>query len=357
MLASRTPIAIFVAPSGARAASAGFILTIAADVAAMAPGTHIGAAHPVSGGGEKMDETMAAKAAQDVAAYARTLAEGRRRNVGLAEQAVRESRAFTEQEALSATPPLIDLVAPNLDHLLRQLHGRSIRRFDGTMVTLDTANAVITPIAMTQRQRVLSAIARPEIAFILMSLGLLGLTIELWTPGAIVPGVVGGVSLLLAFFALQLLPVNYAGLLLMVLGLLLFALEIKVPSYGVLTAGGIISLVLGAMILIDAPAADLRLSLRFVAPVVVGMAAIALLLVRLGLAAQRQPAVTGAAGMVGAVGEAVLAIEPGRAGQIRVHGETWRAVAGEPIAAGTRVRITNIDGLTLTVRPLEVPDV
>ena len=352
MLAAKTPVVMYVAPSGARAASAGFILTIAADVAAMAPGTHIGAAHPVSGGGEKMDDTMATKAAQDVAAYARTLAAGRRRNVALAEQAVRDSRAFTEQEALTASPPLIDLIAPNVVDLLRQLDGRSIRRFDGTAITLRTANAVVTPIAMSQRQRVLSAIARPEIAFILMSLGILGLTIELWTPGAILPGIVGGVSLLLAFFALQLLPINYAGLLLMLLGLLLFALEIKVPSYGALTAGGIISLVLGAMILIDAPASDLRLSLRFVTPIVLGFAVIAVLLVRLGIAAQRQPAVTGAAGMIGAVGDALASIEPGGVGQIRVQGETWRATASEPIAAGARVRVTHIDGLTLTVRPI-----
>ena len=352
MLAAKTPVAVFIAPSGARAASAGFLLTIAADIAAMAPGTHIGAAHPVSGGGEKMDETMAAKVASDVAAYARTLAEGRRRNVALAEQAVRESRAFTEQEALTASPPLIDLVASNVDDLLRKLDGRSIRRFDGTTVTLRTAGAAVTPIAMSQRQRILSAIARPEIAFILLSLGVLGLTIELWTPGAILPGVAGGVSLLLAFFALQLLPVNYAGLLLLLLGLLLFALEIKVPSYGALTAGGVISLVLGAMILIDAPAADLRLSLRFVLPVVLGFAAIAVLLVRLGVAAQRQRPVTGAAGMIGAAGEALSAIAPGGVGQIRIQGETWRATTTEPIAAGARVRVTTIDGLTLTVRPL-----
>ncbi|HYN05884.1 MAG TPA: NfeD family protein [Vicinamibacterales bacterium] len=350
MLAAKTPVAIFVGPAGARAASAGFILTIAADVAAMAPGTHIGAAHPVAAGGEKVDETTAKKAAADVAAYARTLAGGRRRNVALAEQAVNESRAFTEREALAASPPLIDLLASDVPDLLRQLDGRPVRRFDSTTVTLATTGATIVSIEMTQRQRALSAIAHPTIAFLLLSLGILGLTVEMWTPGAVVPGVVGGISLLLAFFALQLLPVNYAGLLLIVFGLLLLGLEIKVTSYGLLTAGGIVSLVFGAMILMDAPEPELRLSLRFVVPVVLGFAGIALFLVRLAVKVQGQRPVTGAAGIIGAAGEVLTAIEPGRPGQIRLRGEIWRAVSTEPIAEGTRVRVTDLDGLTLSVR-------
>src|SRR5215203_3691348 len=207
MITSRAPIVVFVAPSGARAASAGFILTIAADVAAMAPGTHIGAAHPVSAGGDQPDEVMAKKSAEDVAAYVRTLANGRQRNVDLAQQAVNDSRAFTEQEALTAAPPLIDLLANDLSDLLTKLDGRSVRRFDGSVTVLRTAGAAVVPIEMSLRQRVLSAIAHPNIAYLLLSLGMLGLTVELWSPGAILPGVVGGVSLLLAFFALQLLPV------------------------------------------------------------------------------------------------------------------------------------------------------
>ena len=350
MLAARTPVAIFVGPAGARAASAGFILTIAADVAAMAPGTHIGAAHPVQGNGEKMDETLAKKAAEDVAAYARTLANKRHRNVTLAAQAVNDSLAFTEEEALAASPPLIDLLAVDVPDLLRKLDGRTITRFDGTTVVLRTAGASVVPIAMTLRQRVLSAVAHPNIAYLLLSLGTLALTIELWSPGAVLPGVVGGVCLLLAFFAFQVLPVNSAGLLLILFGLLLFALEIKVTSYGLLTAGGLVSLVFGSMILMDSPAPELQLSLRIVLPVVLGFAGIALFLVRLGVAAQRQRAVTGTAGMIDEPGQALTAIEPDKPGRVATHGESWQATSAEPIAAGGRVRVTGVDGLTLTVR-------
>ena len=351
MLAAKTPIAIFVGPAGARAASAGFILTMAADVAVMAPGTHIGAAHPVQPGSpEPMDETMSKKAAEDVAAYVRTLASGRGRNVELAELAVNESRAFTEEEAIGASPPLIDLVVTDVAALMAALDGRVVKRFEGAEVTLRTAGAVIESVEMTQRQRVLSAIANPNIAFMLLSLGILGLTIELWSPGAILPGIVGGVSLLLAFFALQMLPVNYAGVLLILLGLLLLGLEIKVTSYGMLTVGGVISLVLGSMILIDAPEPDLRLSLRFVLPVVIGFTAIGVFLVRLGLLAQRQRPASGASSMVGETGEVVAALEPGRSGQVRVRGEIWRATAAEPLGPGARVRVAAIDGLTVTVQ-------
>jgi len=353
MLASKTPVVIFVGPSGARAASAGFILTMAADVAAMAPGTHIGAAHPVQPGApEPMDETMSQKAAEDVAAYVRTLASGRGRNVELAALAVNESRAFTEQEAINASPPLIEIIAADVGALLEQLDGRTVKRFDGTEVTLSTAGANVTTVEMTQRQRVLSAIANPNIAFMLLSLGVLGLTIELWSPGAILPGIVGGVSLLLAFFALQMLPVNYAGVLLILLGLLLLGLEIKVTSYGMLTVGGVVSLVLGSMILIDAPEPELQLSLQFVVPVIVGFTAIGVFLVRLALAAQRKRSVTGESGMIGTVADVVAAIAPGQAGQVRVHSEIWRATASETIATGSRVRVTGIEGLTLTVQKL-----
>ena len=355
MLAASTPVAIFVAPAGARAASAGFLLAIAADVTAMAPGTHIGAAHPVAGSGEKMDETVAKKAAEDVAAYARALAARRGRNVRLAGEAVTESKAFTDEEAIAASPPLADIVAPDLTSLLEKLDGRRIVRFDGSAVTLHTAGARTNRIEMTLRQKVLSAIAHPNVAYILLSLGTLGLTIELWSPGAVLPGVVGGLSLLLAFFAFQVLPVNYAGLLLILFGLLLFALEIKVTSFGLLTTGGIVSLLLGSMILIDSPAPEMQLSLRIVLPVVLGLAAISILLIRLGVTAQRQPAVTGEAGMIGESGVVVMAIAPGRPGRVTTHGEIWHAEASEAIPEGSRVRITAIQGLTLTVRRDEVP--
>lgn len=350
MIAARTPIAVFVAPSGARAASAGFIITIAADIAAMAPGTHIGAAHPVSGGGAVMDETSSKKAAEDMAAYVRTIAGTRGRNAPLAEQAVLQSKAFTEVEAVNAAPPLIDLVATSLDDLLKQLDGRTIKRFDGQSTTLRTAQATVVPIEMTLRQRILSAIAHPNIAYILLSLGTLGLTIELWSPGAVLPGVVGGLSLLLAFFALQVLPVNYVGLLLMLFGLVLFGLEFTVTSYGLLTIGGIISLLFGSLMLIDSPLPELQLSLPLVGAVVLGFTGIAAFLVRLAVASQRRSAVTGIAGLVGERGSALEPIAPGVPGQVRVHGEIWTAVAGEPVGIGERVTVTDIDGLTLTVR-------
>jgi membrane-bound serine protease (ClpP class) len=349
MIAAKTPVAVFVAPAGARAASAGFFLTIAADIDAMAPGTHIGAAHPVAGGGEKMDETMAKKAAEDVAAYARTLASHRHRNVTLAALAVTESRAFTEEEALGASPPLIDLVAADVPDLLKRLDGRTVTRFDGSTVTLRTNGARVVPVTMSLRQRVLSAIANPNVAYLLLSLGTLGLTIELWSPGAVLPGVAGGLCLLLAFFALQMLPVNYAGLLLILFGLMLLALELKVTSYGLLTVGGLASLVFGSMILMDSPIPELQLSLRVVLPVVLGFAGIAMFLVRLGVASQRRPAVTGVAGMIGELGQVMTAIGPETPGRVATHGEIWQATSEESIPEGARVRVTRVDGLLLCV--------
>ena len=350
MIAAKTPIVVYVGPSGARAASAGFMITIAADIAAMAPGTHIGAAHPVAGGGVAMDETSSKKAAEDMAAYVRTLASARGRNAQLAEQAVLQSKAFTEDEAVKATPPLIDLIAASREDLLKKIDGRSVKRFDGRSATLRTSSAAVVSIEMTLRQRILSAIAHPNIAYILLSLGTLGLTIELWNPGAVLPGVVGGLSLLLAFFALQVLPINFAGLLLMLFGLVLFALEIKVTSYGLLTIGGIISLIFGSLMLIDSPAPELQLSLPLVVSVVFGFTAIAAFLVRLALASLRTVPVTGAEGLIGEKGFALEPIAPGRPGRARVHGEIWTASAADPIAAGERVITTNVDGLMLTVR-------
>jgi membrane-bound serine protease (ClpP class) len=350
MLAAKTPVAVFVGPAGARAASAGFILTIAADVAAMAPGTHIGAAHPVSSGGEKVDEVMSKKAAEDIAAYVRTLANGRQRNVDLAQQAVNDSRAFTEQEALTASPPLIDLLANDVADLVQKLDGRPVRRFDGTTTPLKTAGATFIPIEMSLRQRVLSAIAHPNIAYLLLSLGMLGITVELWSPGAVAPGVVGALSLLLAFFSLQLLPVNYAGLLLILLGMVLLILEIKVTSYGLLTIGGAASLLFGSMILVDSSAPELQLNLRIILPVVAGIVAVAGLLVRLAVSASRLPPTTGEDGMIGSNGVALSPLSPGSRGRISTHGEIWQAVSDEPIPEGAPVRVVAVDGLTLSVR-------
>jgi membrane-bound serine protease (ClpP class) len=354
MIASRTPVVVFVAPSGARAASAGFIIAIAADVVAMAPGTHIGAAHPVSaGGGEaQRDETTANKAAADTAAYARTLAAARHRNVTFAAEAVLQSRAFTEREALEANPPLIDLVAADLDDLVRQLDGRSVRRFDGRSITLETSEVTIERMEMTRRQRFLSAIAHPQIAYLLFTLGMLGLTVELWNPGAILPGVVGGLCLLLAFFAFQVLPVNTIGVMLIVFGIALLILEIKVPSYGILGVGGTLALAIGS-VMITSVVPGIRVSYTFVVPVALAFAAIFLFLGQLAIKAQRLTPVTGVDGLVREFGETLTQVGPDQPGQIRVHGEIWRATSLRPIEAGHRVRITGMNGLTLLVEPAD----
>lgn len=350
MIISRAPVVVFVGPSGARAASAGFIITIAADVAVMAPGTHIGAAHPVAGSGQPIDETMSKKAASDAAAYARSLAEARGRNVALSADAVIESRAFTDREALQATPPLIDFTAKDLDDLLRQLDGRTVKRFDGRTTTIKTANAEIVRVEMTRRQQFLSAIAHPQVAYLLMTLGALGLTIELWNPGAIVPGVVGGLCLLLAFFALQILPVSTTGLLLVLFGLALLILELKVPSFGILGVGGTISLLVGS-IMMTREIPGVTVSLALIVPVVLGMAAIVLFLGRLALTAQARPPTSGREGLIGAEGRARVPLAPDTPGQIDVHGEIWRAVSRQPVPAGAKVRVVEVNGLTLLVEP------
>ena len=346
---AKTPIAVFVGPSGNRAASAGFLITIAADIAAMAPATHIGAAHPVTGNGEKVDDTMAKKMASDVAAYARTLATQRKRNVSLVEQAVLESRSFTEQEALSASPPLIDLVVNDVPELVRKLDGRSITRFDGQTQTLHTAGTSSVKVEMSWQQRILSLIAHPQIAYLLLTLGTLGLTIELWSPGAVLPGVAGGICLLLAFFAFQILPVSYAGVLLILFGLGLLVLEVKVTSYGLLGVGGVLSLLLGSMMLIDSPLPELQIGLRLIIPVTLSIAGILVFLVTLAVNAQRAPPVTGASAMLHEMGYALTPIDPGGTGHVRTHGEIWTASASERIEAGTPVRVTAVEGLRLQV--------
>ena len=350
MITSRTPVVVYVSPSGARAASAGFFITLAADVAAMAPGTHIGAAHPVSGSGQQMDETTSQKATEDLSAFARSLATQRHRNVELSESAVTESKAFTEEEALSAEPPLIDLIAVDLEDLLAQLDGQTLSRFNGESILVHTAGARIERLEMTWRQNVLSAIARPEIAYLLFSLGTLGLTIELWSPGAVVPGIVGGLCLLLAFFAFQILPVNIAGVLLMVFGLTLLALEMVSTSFGLLAAGGIVSLMLGSLILIDSPMPELQVGLNFIIPVTLALATIMLLLARLVVRVQRERSVSGSSGMLNKVGRTLTAIAPGGTGKVSAHGEIWTATAEESISVGETITVVDVTGLTLIVR-------
>ena len=354
IIQAKTPVAVFVSPSGSRAASAGFLITIAADIAAMAPGTHIGAAHPVSGDGQKIDETMEKKMTSDVAGYARTIASQRKRNVALVEQAVTESRSYTEQEASTASPPLIDVIATDLPDLLKKLDGRTITRFDGRSQTLRTAGAGPRSVEMTWAQRILSAVAHPQIAYLLLMLGTLGLTVEMWNPGAIFPGVVGGICLLLAFFAFQVLPVSYAGVLLIVFGLVLLILEIKVTSFGLLGIGGVLSMFFGSMLLMDSPLPELQVGLRLIVPVTLGASALILFLVGLAVRAQKLPTATGEEGMIGSVAKALTPIEPGRTGRVNTRGEIWTATADEPIQPGDTVRVTGLEGLVLAVRPERV---
>ena len=350
IIESETPVVVYVGPSGTRAASAGFLITIAADIAAMAPGTHIGAAHPVAGTGQAMDETMAKKAASDVAAYARSLASQRRRNIELAEKAVTESQSFTEEEALQAEPPLIDLIAADLDELLDQLDGRKVTRWDGNVVVLRTTNAIIERVEMNWRQQLLSAVAHPQVAVLLFSLGTLGLTIELWNPGGIFPGIVGALSLLLAFFAFQILPINYVGLLLILFGLALLMAEMLTATYGLLAAGGIVSMVLGSLMLVDSALPEFQLGWPFILSSTFALGLIVSLLARLGVRAQLVRPVTGRSGMIEQLGRAMDPIVAGGAGMVSTHGELWSATSDEDIREGDEVLIVAVDGMQLTVK-------
>jgi membrane-bound serine protease (ClpP class) len=344
MLNCKTPVAVFVGPSGARAASAGFLITVVADVGVMAPGTNIGAAHPVAGGGP-MDEVMAKKVTSDLAAYIRGKAERRGRNVELAEKAVTESKSFTEKEALEAK--LIDLVAKDVPELLELLEGREVKRFDGTTTKLQLKGQRTFTVAMNWRKQVLSLIASPEILFLLLLGALAGLGAEISHPGLIFPGVVGVVCLVLFLFASQIIPINWAGVLLIVLAIGMFILEVKVSSFGLLTVGGIVAMILGAMMLVDSPIPELRVSPRLLVPAAIGMAAWTVTLVRLVVRSQQLRSVTGATALVGmaAIADGDLAPE----GWVKLQGERWRAIAEGGARAGERLRVDAVDGLRLRV--------
>ena len=345
ILKSEVPVIVYVAPTGARAASAGVFITMAGHVAAMAPATNIGAAHPVSIGGGGMDKEMVKKVENDAAAFARTIATERGRNVEWAEKAVRSSVSATEREAVKLK--VVDLVATNVEDLLAKVDGRTVKTAKG-MVTLRTKDAPVKQIEVRFRDRFLALITDPNIAYILMMIGMLGLFFELSNPGVILPGVIGGISLILAFFAFQSLPINWAGLLLILFGVSLLIAEIKIMSHGVLTIGGVIAMVLGSLMLYEAPEAGLRISWYVIVPTVGGTAGLVVLAVSFGVRALYRRPTTGAVGMVGQTAVVRAPLEPD--GQVQVHGELWRAVVQDgPVAIGETVEITDVDGLTLKV--------
>jgi membrane-bound serine protease (ClpP class) len=360
ILNSPVPVVVYVTPSGSRAASAGFYILLSADVAAMAPGTSTGAASPIfvfGGQPVKIDETLRKKVVNDAAAYLRSIAEKRGRNADLAVKAVTEATAFTEAEALDGK--LIDIVADSTEDLLTKLDGREIERFNGTKVTLALAGAIRTTVEMNRRQRFLASIARPDVLFILFVIGVLGLYMEFSNPGLIVPGVVGGISLILALVAIQILPINALGVLLIIGGLVLFALEAKFTSYGLLSLGGVVSMILGAMILIRSPITGLGVSLGVTLGVTVPAALLTVFLMRLVLRTFKLKMATGREQLVGSMGEVTetvgireAAYEGGK-GMVFVQGELWRAVGKQEIPKGASIRVVKVEGLTVHVEPAD----
>ena len=347
MLEAETPVVVFVSPRGSQAASAGFFLLMAADVAAMSPGTNTGAAHPVGGQGEEIEGPMGEKVEKDAAATIRSLATRSGRNAELAEEAVLESRSFTADEALEAG--LIDILAANVPELLEELDGREVVREGRDVAVLQTAGARVETLEMSGFQKFLSTIAHPNIAYILMTLGGLGLYFELSNPGAVLPGVVGGICLILAFFALSVLPVNYAGIALIILAMIFFIAEVKVTSYGLLTVAGVISLILGSLMLFKSADPAIRVSLELIVSMAVFTLVVVTFLVSMVVRAHRSQVATGAEGLLHKHG--VTRTSVGGRGKVFVHGEIWNASADEEIPAGTPIEVVSVDGLNLRVRP------
>ena len=345
LLKSPVPVITFVTPSGGRAASAGFFILEAGDVAAMAPGTNTGAASPVLLN-QEMDKVMRAKVENDSAAMLRTMMANRGRNAAVAETAVREAKSFTEREALDNH--LIDLISPDERTLLTTLSGREITRFDGKKVRLELAGAEVVEYEETFRERVISAIADPNLGFILLIAGALGLYVEFSSPGFVFPGVMGAISLLLGLSSLSVLPINWVGVALLILSLAFFIAEAKFATHGILGIGGTVAMIFGAVLLVDAPPA-LRIHWATAIAVAVPFALITMFLVTLVLRARRNKVVTGQQGMIAEIGEARTALDP--RGKVFVHGEYWDAESAVPVEAGTRVRVTEVDGLVLKVEP------
>lgn len=347
LLGAPLPVIVYVAPSGAGAASAGVFVTMAANIAAMAPGTNIGAAHPVGGGGEDIGGDMRTKVENFVASMSKSIAQERGRNVEWAEKAVRESVSITEQEALALN--VIDLIATSREDLLRQIHGREVR-VQQRPVKLQVANATFVEREMRLKQKVINVLANPNVAYLLMMAGILGLYVEFTHPGLFFPGVAGAICLLLGFAALQVLPINYSGLALILLGLALLIAELFLPSFGTLGVGGIIAFVLGSLLLFDTAESDLTLDPSIVYAAAGTLAAFTFLVGFLVMRSQRRKAFLGQEGMIGEVGEVREPIEPGKPGRVLVRGEYWTALADEPLGVGTAVEVTDVQGLRLRVR-------
>jgi len=339
------PVVVYVSPSGARAASAGVLITISAHVAAMAPGTNIGAAHPVAMGIGKADETMMEKVENDAVAYGRGIADQRGRNADWIEEAIRKSVSVTAEEALRLK--VIDLVAEDLERLLEKIDGREVKLASGPRV-LKTKGAEINRREMGFREKVLITISNPNIAFILFLLGLAGLYFEFSSPGVILPGIIGGISLILAFFAFQTLPVNYAGILLILFAVILFIAEIKVVSHGVLTIGGVVSLVLGSIMLFESPDPALRVSWSVLVPAVSIVSLFFVAVISIAVRAQMRKVMTSREGLIGARGEALSDVH--ERGKVLIGGEYWNAFSREPIAKGKKVEVVAVDGLNVEVR-------
>ncbi|MBW2055866.1 MAG: nodulation protein NfeD [Deltaproteobacteria bacterium] len=345
MLSAEVPVVVYVAPSGARAASAGVFVTMAAHVAAMAPSTNIGAAHPVTLGGKEQDKTMMEKIVNDTVAYARSIARKRGRNQDWAAKAVEKSVSITDDEAVKLK--VVDLVSPSLEDLIQELNGRKID-LDGKAVILHTKGALVHRIPMNWKDRLLDAISHPQIAYLLFLLGMMGIYFEISNPGAILPGVIGGIAIILAFFAMQVLPINYAGLALIILGGILFIAEIKVTSYGLLSVAGVFCLLMGSLMLIDNPTDYLRLSWQVILPAVAVSASFFIFAVTMAIRARLKKPTTGVEGLVGRIGVAEVDFRPD--GRVAVYGEIWTAESEDKIKKGDKVEVIGVDKLRLTVK-------
>ena len=343
------PVVVYVAPSGARAASAGVIITIAAHIAAMAPGTNIGAAHPVGLGiGGGMDKTMSTKVENDAVAYVRGIAKQRGRNEDWVEKAVRKSESITAEQALRLN--VIDFVAADMNQLLAQADGREVSLVGGKKI-LRTKGAILNEKMMGTRQKVLSALSDPNIAYILLLIGLAGLYFEFSTPGVILPGVIGGISLIMAFFAMQTLPVNYAGVALIIFSIILFIAEIKVISHGILTIGGIVSLVIGSLMLFQAPDPALRISWSVLIPAVTIVSLFFVAVIAIAVKAQLRRPLGGKEGLAGAEGRSVTDVF--EEGKVLIRGEYWDAVSNVPVAKDVKVRVIGVENLKVRIEPIE----